>query len=396
MSSSENNTIYRDPDQTLNVLFEISSAVIHTHNLDELFRVIHNSLVKILDVENFYIALYHPAKDSISFPYHVDEMDEDPKEIFDFSKVPSATARVIEQQKPLIFYQEDLAALSAGFDEYPLGTISKVWLGAPLIVKGTVIGAVAIQNYHSAEAYDRNDLELLNSISQHIALAIERKEYNEKLTEQNQLLEKILEASPVGIALIENRVFKWVNNEMVHLFGYDTKSAFENQSARMIYASVEDYEQTGKILYSSLAARGKADFEINLVRKDKSVFFGQIRMNCSDISNPMARTIVIFTDISRKRTSEQERIERERLKGILEMAGAVCHELNQPLQALLGYSELLIMSPEHDASDKNLHSIKFQASRIEDISKKLSGITHYKTVNYPGNTKIVDIWNTDN
>lgn len=395
MSIHKQKKPYRDPDQTLEVLFEISSAVSRVNHLDELFNVIHQSLAGILNVDNFYIAIFHPERDSITFPYHVDEIDEDPEEIFNFSSVTSPTGMVIHQQKPLIFYEDDLKALSEGFDPYPLGTVCKIWLGAPLTVRNRVIGAIAIQSYQSADAYDIKDLDLLNSVSQHIALAIDRKESDEKLTAQSRLLEKILEASPVGIALLENRVFKWVNNEMVRLFGYEKKSDFENKSARIIYSSIEDYDLSGKILYASLATNGTADYEINLIKKDQQIFSAQIRMNCADTSDPMARTIAIFTDISRGKAAEKERFERERLQGILEMAGAVCHELNQPLQAILGYSELIIMNPEHDSSDRNLHSIKLQAAKIENITRKLSGITHYKTVKYAGDTMIVDIWNAD-
>src|SRR4030066_827880 len=38
---------------------------------------------------------------------------------------------------------------------------------------------------------------------------------------------------------------------------------------------------------------------------------------------------------------EEERLRRERLQGVIEMAGAACHELNQPLQTLFGYTHLL-------------------------------------------------------
>ena len=94
----------RDANKTLEVLFEISEAVTFTRNLDELYRVIHQSLGKILNVDNFYIALYHEERDSITFPYHVDEKDDDPEEIFDFSKTTSLTGQVIKTREPLIFF----------------------------------------------------------------------------------------------------------------------------------------------------------------------------------------------------------------------------------------------------------------------------------------------------
>ncbi len=44
-------------------LFKISNAVNTTVNLDELYRSIHRSLADIIDVTNFFIALYDENRD---------------------------------------------------------------------------------------------------------------------------------------------------------------------------------------------------------------------------------------------------------------------------------------------------------------------------------------------
>ncbi len=76
------------------------------------------------------------------------------------------------------------------------------------------------------------------------------------------------------------------------------------------------------------------------------------------------------------------------------MAGAVCHEINQPLQTILGYSTLY--QDNETISPKELDKIQNQAIRIGEITRRLSNITKYKTVDYPGNTRIVDIWGSSN
>lgn len=69
------------------------------------------------------------------------------------------------------------------------------------------------------------------------------------------------------------------------------------------------------------------------------------------------------------------------------------HEINQPLQANLGYSEFLLLSSKSDdLKDNKLNSIQLQALKLGEITKKLSNIAHYSTRDYPGNIKIVDIW----
>jgi len=88
---------------------------------------------------------------------------------------------------------------------------------------------------------------------------------------------------------------------------------------------------------------------------------------------------------------QNEMREREKLQGVLEMAGAVCHELNQPLQSVSGFSELLLM--DLAASDKNyetLKAIKSGIGRIGELTRKIMKITRYQSRLYL-KSKIVDI-----
>ncbi len=376
--------------KTIEVLYDISDAVSRTLNLSELYRVIHLSLGKIFKADNFYIALYDAARDSLSFPYHVDETTPPPGEILNLSKSNTLTRQVIQDKAPLILKGEETRKQVG--ENGSIGEISQVWMGAPLMVKDRVMGAVVLQDYDRASSYHGEDLELLNVVCRHVALAIERKASEEKIESQHLLLEKILESSPMGIAMVQNRRFKWVNQEMVRLFGHASKDDFQGRDVRMIYPTDEACQQAGEVIAQSLANKDMADYEMDLVRADASPFPAHIRLNYAGKDEPMGWAIVTVTDISQRRAAEKETYERERLQGVLEMAGAVCHEINQPLQTILGYAELMLMGDE-ESNEGRLSSIKSQAARIGNITQKLSNITRYKTVEYPGNTKIVDIWN---
>jgi len=85
-------------------------------------------------------------------------------------------------------------------------------------------------------------------------------------------------------------------------------------------------------------------------------------------------------------------VEDEKLKGVLEMAGAVCHELNQPMQAGLGYSELLLMdAPREKALYSTVKKIRKQINRMSKITAKLMQITRYESKDYIAGTRIIDI-----
>ena len=88
----------------------------------------------------------------------------------------------------------------------------------------------------------------------------------------------------------------------------------------------------------------------------------------------------------------KSKLEEEKLQGVLEMAGAVCHELNQPLQTISGYSDLVLMNISKDSPlYKNIKNIRDQVIKMGAITKKLMRITRYETKSYIGNRKIIDI-----
>lgn len=87
--------------------------------------------------------------------------------------------------------------------------------------------------------------------------------------------------------------------------------------------------------------------------------------------------------------------EEEKLKGVLATAGGVCHELNQPLQYVLGLVQLLMMdTPPDDEAYVHLKSIRQSVEQMGSITRKLTEITRWRTFKYPGGQDIIDIRKT--
>jgi PAS domain S-box-containing protein len=101
--------------------------------------------------------------------------------------------------------------------------------------------------------------------------------------------------------------------------------------------------------------------------------------------------VAVLSDLTEKNQAVQDRLHKERLEGVLETAGAVCHEFNQPLQALSGYTELLAMKLEGKETLAYIQKMTAQFERMRDITDKLQGITRYEVKDYTDKTKIIDI-----
>ncbi|MBU1741695.1 MAG: DUF484 family protein [Proteobacteria bacterium] len=85
-------------------------------------------------------------------------------------------------------------------------------------------------------------------------------------------------------------------------------------------------------------------------------------------------------------------IHLEKERAVIEMAGAACHEINQPLTVILGLAELL-QNENLTPADRERHvkTLLGQAQRLADLTKKISTIRTYKTRDYVQGTKIIDI-----
>jgi DNA-binding response OmpR family regulator len=83
---------------------------------------------------------------------------------------------------------------------------------------------------------------------------------------------------------------------------------------------------------------------------------------------------------------------KEKLQAILEMAGAICHELNQPLQVVGTLADMLRMTARPgDAAHETARKIRDQVDRMGRMTWKLTQVSEYRTTAYVGDTRIVDL-----
>ena len=84
--------------------------------------------------------------------------------------------------------------------------------------------------------------------------------------------------------------------------------------------------------------------------------------------------------------------EREKQESILAMAGTIAHELNTPLQVVLGGSQLLQDDFEPESTThKELQDIINNTRTIQEAINKISKLDQFVLKKYAGDTKIIDI-----
>lgn len=168
------------------VNYEITEGITSTSNLDELLKLIHNSLRKVVYAENCFVALHNQKTGLFSFPYFVDNVDTTPLPNL---MAKSCAAYVFRTVRPLLLTQKIFDSMVEQGEVELIGSNSPSWIGIPLQTPSKVIGVLVLQNYEKDNVYSENDVRFLVAIGSQIALAIERKKAEEEITLKNELLQ---------------------------------------------------------------------------------------------------------------------------------------------------------------------------------------------------------------
>lgn len=201
-------------------LYDISNAVNTTNKLRELYQSIYNSLNKLITLPNFFIALYDHQTQMINFEYFIDEYDEDFPIIENNESPNSLTGEVIKTGRPLLLKKNIL--IERAKNNRLVGTIPKIWLGAPLTIQGQIVGVIAIQHYTDLDYFSHKHLEILVCVSEQISIAIERKRILENLEKEKKTLSRITEHTHSIIFMIDsNGTYKFTSPSHKQL-GYDS------------------------------------------------------------------------------------------------------------------------------------------------------------------------------
>lgn len=176
------------------VYYSIANLAISSKDLHSLYGAIHRELSKIIETNNFYIALCDEARTQLQFAYFVDQNSQGEKAMVMRPFSSGVSEYIIRTGKPQILLKPDLQALIAEGTITAYGLMPEVMLCSPLSIGDRIIGVITVQDYAKPDAYAPSDLEILHFISNQVALAIERKRNEVQINKQNARLNAIFES----------------------------------------------------------------------------------------------------------------------------------------------------------------------------------------------------------
>ena len=147
----------------------LGSAV--TLDIEKIGELLDEETRKEIPTRNFFLCIYDQESQRFSLPYLRDEHDT--QETLEPRLKDGLAALVCRLQETLLLTREQQAEIFARGEAELIGKPSAVWLGAPLILRDQVKGAIVVQDFRNKAAFNEGHRQLLSAIAAQAAIAID-------------------------------------------------------------------------------------------------------------------------------------------------------------------------------------------------------------------------------
>lgn len=312
------------------VIFEIIQGISTTANLKELLDYIYHSISKFLYSENCYVALHNSSTGMLDLPLFIDKYDTAPPSV---ELGRGLTSYVYRTGQPMLLTLENINLLVDDGEIELGGTPPATWLGVPLRTPTGVIGVLAVQHYEDSEIYDIRDLELLTSVGDQIAIAIERKRSDEALKASEARFQSAFDHAPIGIGLVSpDGNWQQANRSLCEIVGYT-----KDELLKVAFVDIthpDDVAESAECLRQLFDGEAKtSQLEKRFLHKVGHEVLVLISVSIvRDSKNEPLYIIAQIQDVTERRIMEEKLLRGQKLESIGQLASGIAHEINTPTQ----------------------------------------------------------------
>jgi PAS domain S-box-containing protein len=366
-------------------LYRVAEKSSSAHELQQFFAAVHGIVDELMHARNFYIAIYDPTTELLSFPYFVDEQDSPP---LPKKLTKGLTDYLIRTGESLLATPEVLQAMEDRGEVARNGSKSLDWMGVPLKVNSHTFGALVVQTYSKNIRYGERDKEILTFVARQVASAVEIKRNEQALRRSEARYRSLVQSSVYGIyrSSLEGR-FLDVNPALITMLGYASpEEVLLLDPENDVFAQPEEHER----LIDEFRRTGRLDgFEVKWKRKDGGAITVRISGRAvSSADEPADVLEAIAEDVTDRRALEDQFRQAQKMEAVGRLAGGVAHDFNNLLMVISGYAEVILgqMDPASPLHEKG-RAIQLAADRATTLTRQLLAFSRKQMLEL----KVVDV-----
>jgi len=222
-----------------------------------------------------------------------------------------------------------------------------------------------------------------------------------ELRKTKEFLEKLIDSTVDAIVaadLTGNVVL--FNQGAERIYGYNADEVLSGMSVSNLYPDGGAKQVMRMLRSMSYGGVGRLKQTRREIRNKEGALI-PVNMTASMIyeEGEEVATVGIFSDLRERIRIEQRLLQAQEKLQLTEkqmvvgqLAGTAAHELNQPLQSVIGYAQLILrQSQPDDAHVRAVSVILREGERMAEIVRKIGRITDYETKEYVGSASILDL-----
>ncbi len=321
------------------VQYNIADAAVTYKTLTELFENIRLELSAIINVNNFFIALYDEKTGMLKSDVDKDEVEE----LSEWPAKNSMTGYVIEQQNSVLIKKDEIKQLIKSSKAGMVGTIPEVWLGVPFKIGGKVFGVLVVQSYDNPTAYDKRSIEILEIVAHELSIFINHK----KAEEETLKLSTVVVQSPTIVVITNpNGNIEYANPKFSEVTGYSFEEV-KLKNPKILNSGFHNKEFFSN-LWNTILAGKTWHGEFKNKKKNGDLYWENALISpIIDSDGKITHFVAIKEDITDKKIMIEELIEaKEKAEEMNRIKSSffanMSHELRTPMVGILGFSEVLM------------------------------------------------------
>ncbi|MFK7801726.1 MAG: GAF domain-containing protein [Anaerolineae bacterium] len=333
----------------LSLLNRINTAMTAQLDLYDLVDIVGSELRRGFSASSTFISIYNRETNMMEYPFFVLENKDGERRIEEKPRTRGTgfSSQVIQSGKPLLISRNPAEMIRAGALVVDYGEMPHSYLGVPIIFGQDVLGVLSLQNGPDKKIFSENDQELVVSIANTMALALQ----NSSLFIETQNALEVSEQRRIELQAINSVVA-------------DTTSAVAVEEAidKMAQKLVEIIE--GEQVCTTLVAQNNQELVIVSERNENGLIQEKIGTRLS-IDEVPAQKSVIFEQKSFRSESDidEKGSPRQVILPLIGQSGAIGTVTLQQKAGSQGFSNAQINLAE---------TIVYQVSTVLENKQLLS------------------------
>src|SRR5215471_8471246 len=208
-----------------------------------------------------------------------------------------------------------------------------------------ILGHLVIDNRDSRRAIDPRERELLEMLSEYLAIALRNSRLYGEIADTKRSLEQLIASAGDAIIAVSpaGNIEGW--NPAAHrIFGLAAPVAIGLPVTKVLPS--DSYQQAHDRLEAGAAME---TFETAAIVNGRKTALAVTLSALHGRGGALEGLIAIVRDITMQREAEGRLHQAEKLTALGQLAGGIAHDFNNLLQAILGYLQLVKQNPENRA-----------------------------------------------